>query len=76
MLLSAEIFASLFESSLSSSYKLPTRFQQLSSLFESAGMPDEAIAALGFVFWCASAIIEIAHIELCGVVSSMRKRLK
>ena len=34
------------------------------------------IAALGFVFWCASAIIEIAHIELCGVVSSMRKRLK
>ena len=48
MLLSAEIFASLFESSRSSSYKLPTRFQQLSSLFESAGMPDEAIAALGF----------------------------
>ncbi len=48
MLLSAEIFASLFESSRSSSYKLPTRFQQLSSLFESAGMPDEAIAALCF----------------------------
>ena len=48
MLLSAEIFASMFEKSRSSSYKLPIRFQQLSSLFESAGMPNEAMASLAF----------------------------
>lgn len=48
MLLSAEIFASMFEKSRSASYKLPIRFQQLSSLFESAGMPNEAITSLAF----------------------------
>ena len=48
MLLSSEIFASMFEKSRSSSYKLPIRFQQLSSLFESAGMPNEAMASLAF----------------------------
>jgi len=34
------------------------------------------IAASGFVCWCLSAIIEMAHIELCGVAYAMRKRIK
>lgn len=46
MLLSTELFASLFESSRSPSYKLPVRYQHIASLFESINMPNKAIVAL------------------------------
>ena len=46
LVLSTELFVAMFETGRDASFKLPTRFIQIGTMFESLGMLEEALAAL------------------------------